>query len=185
MFYEYNINDGNSILNLKQNLYGIINDCLEKNRIIIFYFIGTDRCTGDSLGPLAGERFKDLSFDNILFFGSLENPIHAVNIFDVVKRNSELYKDALTIAVDASLGTKSNIGKVYLQDKPLKPGSALNKSISSVGDYSITGIVNYSDSIDFIVLQNTRLYNVFRLSHFISEAIYQSISEYEQTKKAL
>ncbi|MDV3427912.1 MAG: DUF1256 domain-containing protein, partial [Bacillota bacterium] len=64
-------------------------------------------------------------------------------------------------------------------------GSALNKSIPIIGDYSITGIVNYSDSLDFLTLQNTRLYNVFRLSSFISEGIYLCIKEFQQTKKAL
>lgn len=185
MFCEYNIDNPNSIFKFKNDLCSIINSNKADDRIVIFYFIGTDRCTGDSMGPITGERFKYLSFNNILFFGSLENPVHAVNINEIVNKNRLLYKNALTIAVDASLGTRQSLGMVYLQDKPVKPGSALNKSIPVVGDYSITGIVNYSDSLDFLTLQNTRLYYVFRLSSFISEGISLSISEYQQTKKAL
>ena len=62
------------------------------------------------------------------------------------------------IAVDACLGHLQNIGKVFIQDKPLKPGSAVNKDLPLVGDLSITGIVNISGSLEFMVLQNTRLF---------------------------
>lgn len=180
MLNEYDINNYNSIYKFKQDLISIINPAVYEGLSIIFYFIGTDRCTGDSLGPIAGEKFKNLIYNNIYFFGSLESPVHAVNINEIVRRNEILHKHSLIISVDASLGSKNNVGKVILQNKPVKPGSALNKNISTIGDYSITGIVNYSDKLDFIILQNTRLYNVFKLSRFISEGIYMCLETNSQ-----
>ena len=58
------------------------NQYLHQNRPIIFVCIGTDRSTGDSLGPLVGYKLKYLSKNNIYIYGTLENPIHAKNMVD-------------------------------------------------------------------------------------------------------
>jgi len=44
-----------------------------------------------------------------------------------------------------------------------------------VGNLSITGVVNISGSLEFMVLQNTRLYVVMKLAEAISCGIYHSI----------
>lgn len=79
------------------------------------------------------------------------------------------------IAIDSCLGSINNIGKVFIQKKPLLPGLALNKNLPAVGDMSITGIVNVSGGFDFLVLQNTRLYTVMNLADSISRGIYYFI----------
>ena len=51
----------------------------------------------------------------------------------------------------------------------------MNKDLPSVGDLSITGIVNISGTLEFMVLQNTRLYTVMQLADTISKGIYHSV----------
>ncbi|KEI09519.1 DUF1256 domain-containing protein, partial [Clostridium novyi] len=53
--------------------------------------------------------------------------------------------------------------------------AAMNKDLPKVGDLSITGIVNISGTLEFMVLQNTRLYTVMYLANIISQGIYHSI----------
>ncbi|NLL31337.1 MAG: DUF1256 domain-containing protein, partial [Clostridiales bacterium] len=48
----------NTYLNIKNFLLKNLNHVVLSNREIIFLCIGTDRCTGDSLGPLVGHKLK-------------------------------------------------------------------------------------------------------------------------------
>ena len=61
----------NSHSELGDYLYIKLKDIKSQNRPIIFLCIGTDRATGDSLGPLIGYKLKDLSQKNIYIYGSI------------------------------------------------------------------------------------------------------------------
>lgn len=145
---------------------------LKSNRPIIFLCIGTDRSTGDSLGPLIGYKLKFLSKNNIHICGTLEEPVHAKNLVDVLDNLSLKYNNPYIVAIDSSLGSQNNVGKIFIEKKPLAPGIALNKNLPLVGELSITGIVNISTGFEFLVLQNTRLFTVMNLADVISKAIY-------------
>lgn len=142
------------------------------NRPIIFICIGTDRSTGDSLGPLVGYKLKFLSKNNIHIYGTLEQPIHAKNLVNTLNSILDRYTNPYIIAIDSSLGNSNNVGKVFIEKKPLAPGIALNKKLPLVGELSITGIVNISTGFEFLVLQNTRLFTVMTLADVISKGIY-------------
>jgi putative sporulation protein YyaC len=156
---------------LSNELYPIIKD----KRPIIILCIGTDRSTGDSLGPLVGDKLKFLVRDRINLYGNLEYPVHAKNLCDVINEINLQYSNPYIIAVDACLGSLQNIGKIFIESKPLSPGAAMNKDLPQVGDLSITGIVNISGALEFMVLQNTRLHTVMMLADVISKGIYHSV----------
>ena len=160
-----------SYIKIKDYLLKELNPILAQNRPIIFVCIGTDRSTGDSLGPLVGYKLKYLSKNNIHIYGTLENPIHAKNMVEVLDKIKFSFINPYIVAIDSCLGSLSNIGKVFIQKKPLSPGLALNKQLPSVGEMSITGIVNISGNFEFLVLQNTRLYTVMNLADAISRGI--------------
>ncbi|MBB6716749.1 spore protease YyaC [Clostridium gasigenes] len=165
----------NSYSEVRDFLYIKLNDILKENRPIVFICIGTDRSTGDSLGPLVGYKLKFLSLNNIHVYGCLESPVHSKNLIDVLNKVNLQFNNPYIIAIDASLGSLHNIGKVFIEEGPLYPGLALNKDLPPVGDLSITGIVNISGNFEFMVLQNTRLYTVMALADCISNGIYHFI----------
>ena len=148
---------------------------LEINRPIVFLCIGTDRSTGDSLGPLVGYKLRYFSKNNFYIYGTLENPIHAKNISYMLDEIKSKFQNPYIIAIDSCLGSINNIGKIFIQKEPLLPGLALNKNLPPVGEMSITGIVNVSGSFEFLVLQNTRLNIVMNLADSISKGIYYFI----------
>jgi putative sporulation protein YyaC len=156
---------------LCNELYPIIKD----DRPIIFLCIGTDRSTGDSLGPLVGDKLKFMVRDNIHIYGNLENPVHAKNLCDIIEEINLLFPNPFIVAIDACLGSLQNIGKIFIEKKPLTPGAAMNKNLPPVGDLSVTGIVNISGTLEFMVLQNTRLYTVMSLADIISKGIYHFV----------
>jgi len=161
-----------SYIKIKDYLLNELQPILHERRAIIFFCIGSDRSTGDSLGPLVGYKLKSLSKNNIYVYGTLENPIHAKNIASTLDEIKSNFKNPYIIAIDSCLGSLHNIGKVFIQKKPLMPGLALNKQLPAVGEMSITGIVNISGSFEFLVLQNTRLNTVMNLADSISKGIY-------------
>lgn len=166
----------NSYLDIKNYLYDNLKDIVLENRTIIFLCIGTDRCTGDSLGPLVGYHLKScIPKGNFYIYGTLESPVHSKNLEIVIDKIYSNFKNPYIVAIDASLGSVKNIGKVFISKKPLQPGLALNKNLPSVGDVSITGVVNIGGNFEFLVLQNTRLYVVMSLVETIYRGIFHFI----------
>jgi putative sporulation protein YyaC len=160
---------------LRDHLSLKIKPIVKEKRPIVLLCIGTDRSTGDSLGPLVGDKLKFLNRDKVSLYGNLEYPVHAKNLCSTIDEIKSLYTNPYIIAIDACLGSLSNVGKVIVEDKPLSPGAAMNKNLPQVGDLSITGIVNISGALEFMVLQNTRLYTVMLLAEVISKGLYHSI----------
>lgn len=159
---------------IRNYLHKYIDSAIAERRPVIFLCIGTDRATGDSLGPLVGYKLKSIPHNNFFIYGTLDNPIHAKNISDILSKINNYFDNPFIVAIDACLGSAQNIGKIIIENRPLLPGSSLNKELPQVGDISISGIVNISGSYEFLVLQNTRLATVMLLA----DCIYMGISQF-------
>jgi len=132
--------------------------------------IGTDRSTGDCLGPLTGYKLSHMHFDKIHVFGTLDSPVHAKNLPEYISK-IERFENPFTIAVDACLGRTERIGCINIKEGHLNPGSGVNKTLPSIGNVSITGIVNVGGFMEIMVLQNTRLSLVMNMANIISSGI--------------
>lgn len=175
-FSVYGVNT-NSSVQIGKYLYDILSK-LDCNREIIFLCIGSDRSTGDSLGPIVGYNIKQFSNERIFIYGSLYNPIHSQNLNKTINKINNNFNNPYIIAIDASLGSLKNVGKIFIKHKPLIPGLALNKNLPPVGNLSITGVVNIkSNNFEFAVLQNTRLYLVNSLAENIASGIIYCINK--------
>jgi putative sporulation protein YyaC len=148
-------------------------------RPIVFVCIGTDRSTGDSLGPLIGTLLKDKQPDSFHVYGSLDDPIHALNLAEKVDQIKKNHVNPFIIGIDACLGRLKSVGIIQIGDGPVKPGSGVNKDLPAVGDIHLKGIVNVSGFMEYFVLQNTRLHLVMEMAKTIANAIYQASKCYE------
>jgi putative sporulation protein YyaC len=153
------------------------------SRPIVFVCIGTDRSTGDSLGPLVGTLLEEKSLRTFYVYGTLDEPIHAVNLTDKLKEIHVKHIDPYIIGIDACLGRTKNVGVIQVGNGPVKPGAGVNKELPAVGDIHITGIVNVSGFMEFFVLQNTRLNLVMRMAKTIANGIYQASLLYANPKQ--
>ncbi|MDI3256687.1 MAG: spore protease YyaC [Kyrpidia sp.] len=139
--------------------------------------VGTDRSTGDALGPLVGSRLcEQLAPEAALVLGTLDEPVHAVNLAQTIIRLQQMSPAPFIIAVDACLGQVSSVGQITLQPGPLHPGAGVNKQLPAVGDIHITGIVNVGGYMEYFVLQNTRLQLVFRMARAIADGLCEGLS---------
>ena len=112
---------------------------------VIVMCIGSDRSTGDSLGPLVGYKLSKFTFENVHVYGCLQSPIHAANLSAAIDKIRRQHSRPFIIALDASLGKKEHIGFITIGTGPLKPGLGVKKKLPEVGDIHITGIVNNSN----------------------------------------
>jgi putative sporulation protein YyaC len=161
----------------------LITDSIRSYSDIVFVCIGSDRSTGDSLGPLIGYKIQNIERSDIHVYGTLENPVHAKNICGVARSIKEKYEMPFIIAIDASLGKIEHVGYITVGKGALKPGSALDKDLPPIGNIHITGIVNFSGFMDFMTLQNTRLYTVMKMVDIISEGLHEFINGIEMDHK--
>ncbi|NLP36949.1 MAG: spore protease YyaC [Firmicutes bacterium] len=146
----------------------------QKQQLIILC-IGTDRSTGDALGPLVGTRLKGLRPVNTDIFGTLEEPVHAVNLSETIEKITETYSSPFIIAVDACLGRQESVGCIDIGLGPTRPGAGVNKDLPPVGQIHIDGIVNVGGFLEHFVLQNTRLSLVMRLAEIITRGLFLTL----------
>lgn len=151
---------------------------------LVFLCIGTDRSTGDALGPLTGHKLhKTLAaYNYIHLYGTLDDPVHAKNLKDKVDHIYKSLNRPFIIAIDACLGRINRIGYIAINKGPLKPGAGVNKNLPPVGDISITGIVNLGGYMEYLVLQNTRLSLVMKMAETLAQSIKFSIWKHHREK---
>ncbi|NEW07278.1 spore protease YyaC [Paenibacillus sp. SYP-B3998] len=142
---------------------------------IVIICVGTDRSTGDSLGPLVGSRLNTTSLRQPHLFGTLDEPVHAMNLAETVEKIHSLFQNPFIVAVDACLGQLSSVGCIQVADGPLKPGAGVNKDLPPVGNIHVTGIVNVGGFMEYFVLQNTRLSLVINMANVIGDAIQTAL----------
>lgn len=144
--------------------------CLPKHTLV-FLCVGSDRATGDCLGPILGYKLSRLRLPNTVVYGTLERPVHAKNLGEVITEIHSHIIHPFIIAIDASLGKMNHVGYYTLSTGPLKPGAGVNKTLPEVGNITITGIVNLSGFLDHMLLQTTRLNVVMQLADRICDGI--------------
>lgn len=165
-------NESNAFALFSEAMYQTLKTCRKmENQQIVLVCIGTDRSTGDSLGPIIGYKLRDMKYSDAHVYGDLDTPVHAKNLDEITKYIHQKYNNPFVISIDACLGKTDHVGFITVGSGPLKPGSAVNKDLEPVGDMHITGIVNFSGLMDFLILQNTRLGVVMKMADIIASGV--------------
>ncbi len=174
------INNANELDEFRFTLHNYLVEGLPNhNHELVILCIGTDRATGDSLGPLIGYKLEhSISYPNVHLYGTLTSPVHARNLKMTTALIKKIHPNALVIAIDACLGSSSKIGYLSLGYGPLQPGAGVNKTLPAVGNLFIKGIVNVNGDENLTTLQNTRLSVVMQMADIIAETFKLCLSNY-------
>lgn len=170
--------------NFVQHLYAAFDYYTPLSEVVVVC-IGTDRSTGDSLGPLVGTFLEKEKPDNTYVYGTLDQPVHAMNLTDTLTQIKTNHPHAVILAVDACLGQSKSVGYIQVGLGPIKPGAGVNKNLPEVGQIHITGIVNVSGFMEYFVLQNTRLNIVMRMAEIISSSIYDAAKQHAHRDRVI
>lgn len=112
---------------------------------IVFICIGSNKVTGDCLGPLVGSYLKSMYKATV--YGDMENPINYQNAEKIMKKVENNNGESLKVVIDSALG--KNIGDIIIDDGKVEIGKGLNKNKNIYGDISIKVVVgkNYHNNI--------------------------------------
>lgn len=149
-----------------------LKDYINNNTVIVC--IGTDRCIGDCLGPLVGTLLKDKFFP-LPVYGTISTPIHALNIDQKLSEVKFLHPKSNILGIDACLGDSNAIGEIHCRDYPIHPGKGVGKSLPDVGENSIIGIVDTSDSTELFTNRSIRLSLIFDMAKIIVDSLFHTI----------
>ena len=144
----------------------LINSLLHEDTVIVC--IGTNKYIADSLGPFVGSILKSRNCKYPIY-GTINNPIHALNLEDTIYKIKKIHDDSLILAIDAAINTdKNKQGDIIFKCHSLKPGEGLKKELPSIGDNSILGIVGSKS--DF---ENNEIFldTILNIATFIADAI--------------
>ena len=151
--------------NVVQTLSSVLKDLVDENTVVVC--IGTDRAIGDALGPLVGTMLKNSDF-RYPVYGTLDNPIHALNIYESIENIKNIHPNGNFLAIDACLGSKSSIGNIQIRKGPILPVKGVGKKLPQIGNYSIVGIVDKIDENNRFSFNNVRLSFILELAEMIS-----------------
>lgn len=179
----YNSNQNSAPYDFGKQLFRMITSDKHPGQPLVFLCIGSDRATGDSLGPIIGQKLIKRHSRNLHVYGTLEQPVHAKNLEMTLKDIHMYFMNPYIIAIDASLGKASHIGYFTLAEGPLKPGAGVGKTLPPVGNLHITGIVNLSGVMEHSLLQTTRLHTVMLLADDICDGILYCITKLEHSSE--
>lgn len=167
-----------------KNLTSILYEEKRKNGFmeLVILCVGTDKITGDCLGPLVGTKLKELlscyNIFNINIYGTLENNISYSNAKINLNIIEKMHPNAYIIVVDAALSKRENIGKIFIEKNETVLGKGLNKNKIRVGKLSIKAVVGENRKIpkyNFYTLKNTSLNTVINLANIVAEGIVEVI----------
>ena len=137
---------------------------------LLIFCVGTDRCIGDALGPLTGTILKKLN-PSFPIYGTIEDPIHALNISSSLREIKKRHPGYFIVAVDASLGNEDEIGNIIIRKGSLYPGKGVGKKLPAVGDVSIVGIVEDASCDVVSTIHNIRLHFIMSMAEVIASII--------------
>lgn len=138
--------------------------------------VGSDRVTGDCIGPLVGHLLKTRYDVQTFVYGGLDSPVHALNLTQTVAFIAARHPEPLLV-IDSSVGAENDIGTIRLFSGGVRPGSALGKNLGSIGDVGITATVAPKNSD----LSAVRLHLVFTLAETIAAAVASYLSQFHYT----
>lgn len=129
--------------------------------------IGSDRVTGDCIGPLVGHMLLNRGAACEVS-GTLEHPVTALNIAETVTSLKKRFPGRKIVAVDSCVGESAEVGAIRIRKGSLRPGLACGKSLPKVGDVSITATVAAGKADN---LYSVRLGLVYSLAQQIADAV--------------
>ncbi|HEY8424219.1 MAG TPA: spore protease YyaC, partial [Clostridia bacterium] len=133
--------------------------------------IGSDRVTGDCLGPLCGHLLVNVYNAPCYVYGTLDLPVTAKNLENTLDFIKARHPGQKIWAVDACVGEPKDVGVIKI-GSGLYPGSFLGHNLPRSGHLGITACVASNKDNDF---QTARLGNVFKLADIIAQAIDKSL----------
>lgn len=165
-------------MNISNKIIKLIDKQNIRNPNLTFICVGTDRVSGDSIGPIVGSNLikyiEENNIKNINVIGNLKDNFNNANI-------SKLNNKDITIVIDSAISNTYDVGDIVIDEKNIKIREALDDSKEINSNINIKCIVgrNFKDSAaNFLMLQNVKLGIVLNIAEELSNNLYDVIENY-------
>lgn len=138
---------------------------------VLFLCIGSEKISGDSLGPIVGTLLREKYKLPYPVIGCEDMPVNGVNIDKYRKYVHRFFPAHRIIAIDAALGGIGDIGDIRYREGGVRAGGALGLNNSPVGELAILGVVGERGGEPMQTLLNTPFEKVVMLAERIAQAI--------------
>lgn len=153
-----------------------------KGKNLVIFNAGSSSLIFDSFGPILGTLLEEKHLKNFKIIGTMNNNVNAKNIKE--KYNLINPKTDFVIATDAAIASKEKQyeNMILFKNSSIKPGKGMGKDLGSIGDISITYIVNekYAQNI----FKTMRLEDPYNAAKIISDFL-KSIDNIIELEKIL
>ena len=158
-------------------LSSCLKQLINNNYYPVFVCFGSDLSIGDSLGPKTGQILLNNLEGKCFVYGTLNSTITAKEANTVCYLIKKLHPKSTIIAIDAAVGSKSDIGQIKVFNDGLKPGLGVNKDLNKIGDVSIIAIIGEKEEFNKNVFTKVSASFIENLSKQISNSIIKAITE--------
>jgi putative sporulation protein YyaC len=159
---------------IRQALYSLIP---EGTQHIYVIGIGSNRISGDSLGPFVGTMLKNSYPNHLTVLGNLQSPLDATTLKPEVT-TYPFQENSFVLAVDSVFGSEEMVNSIVVNDGPIVPGIGLGNILPPIGDCSITGVVLENDPDIKNSLLCTDLNLIYTMATSIAKGISLTVRQY-------
>lgn len=142
----------------------------------VFLCIGSEKISGDSLGPAVGDFLTGKYNQKCFVYGTTNRSVNGENLEEYLDFIFSVHKDSPVIAVDACLGKSANIGKIKISATGVCPKKAVTGINKNVGDLGILGVVGETSTNALYQLMTVPIVNVENLGDKIAFMLNYAIS---------
>ncbi len=136
--------------------------------------IGSEKVTGDALGPITGELLTNKYSLPCFVYGTLGSTVTALNVSKILSFIRSRHPSRKILVVDSGLGNEHAVGKIRCFPGGIKPGQGVGKNLPITGDFSVLGIVGLKTEAHLI--SSFPLGIIFSLAESISKIIFDGIT---------
>lgn len=162
----------------------MIDDFFRANTLSpVILCIGTDKVSGDALGPTVGTLLTECFRVPFFVYGTLDRPVTALNLSLAMQFISSRHAGQPVIAVDCALGSPDEVGSIRVVDGPIRAGAGVGKSLPSVGDISVTAVVAAKSEAHLLssIPQSKVISLAIKAAALIAKAPFRSCHLYNTT----
>lgn len=110
------------------------------DRQIVIVCFGTMSISGDSLGPMVGTLLRTRYNVPAFVYGDRSCSVNGKNMAEWLNFIKQAHKDAIFVAVDASLGSADSVGRIVVRSDGVCPAAIKGKK-ERFGNVGVLGVV--------------------------------------------
>lgn len=142
----------------------------------IILCVGSDKISGDCVGPLVGDMLTNRFGVRCFVYGVSGRSVNGKNLSEYIDFISKVHPDSPIIAVDACVSNCLAVGTVKVIDGGISPRRAVTNTTKTVGDLGILGVVGKPSTDTLSTLMSVSIDNVIKISFKIAFALYCALS---------